>query len=140
MSLRNFLAGALFLGSTLSAHAQSAATVVARFKAASGGDAWDKATSWQGDGTLSTGGLSGKFHAAVDLRDGRSVDNYSLGSIDGADGYDGTRAWSRDPGGEIAALDAAEAVRRAHSQSLARHARLLVRATASGNAGKPANT
>ncbi len=99
------------------ATAQDAPTVLARFKATSGGAHWDDVHSWQGHGQLRSGGLSGDLHVTVDLAGGRSSDKYKLGPVDGADGYDGTHAWERDPGGEVAALDAPEALRRARSQA-----------------------
>ena len=102
---------------SVSAQAQDSAAVLARAKAASGGAAWDAARSWHGDGTFSAGGLSGEYHVTVDLTNGRSADAYKFGSVSGADGYDGVRAWGQDPGGEVAALDAPEAVRRARSQA-----------------------
>lgn len=111
-----FLA-ALSLGAASSVHAADAAAVFARAKAESGGAQWDTVQSWRVDGAVSAGGLSGTLQATVDLRSGRSTDAYKLGPVEGADGYDGTRAWQRDAGGEVAALDAPEAVRRARSQA-----------------------
>jgi hypothetical protein len=110
------LPAALFLLAA-AAHADGATDVLARSKAASGGRAWDTATSWHGDGTIATGGLSGDYHVTVDLTTGRSVDAYRLGSVEGGDGYDGKLAWERDPGGEVAALDTPAALRRARSQA-----------------------
>ena len=107
----------VLLLASFSAQAADPAAIVARFKSASGGGAWDNAASWHGDGTLAAGGMSGAYHVTVDLRDGRSVDSYALGSIEGADGYDGRHAWSQDPGGEVAAQDTPEALRRAKSQA-----------------------
>ena len=115
--MRHFCFGLILLLSAAAVQAQDSAAVLLRAKTASGGAAWDGARSWQGDGTLAAGGLNGEYHATVDLMRGRSVDAYKLGSVDGADGYDGVRAWGRDPGGEVAALDAPEALRRAHSQA-----------------------
>jgi hypothetical protein len=98
-------------------HAEQVAEILVRSKNASGGAAWEQAHSWHGDGKILAGGLSGEYHVTVDLLRGRSVDTYKLGPVDGADGYDGTLAWSRDPGGEVAALDTSEAIRRARSQA-----------------------
>ena len=109
--------GSVFLLLSGMARADDAADVLARSKSVSGGAAWDTARSWQADGTISAGGLSGEYHVAVDLLRGRSVDKYKLGSVDGADGYDGKLAWERDPGGEVAALDTPDAIRRARSQA-----------------------
>ena len=118
-NVRRLVSNACSLAFALSGalHAEDAASVLARSKAASGGAAWDGARSWHGDGTLSAGGLSGEYHVTVDLLGGRSVDTYKLGAIDGADGYDGKFAWARDPGGEVAALDTPDAIRRARSQA-----------------------
>jgi len=99
------------------APAEDAGSVLARAKSASGGSLWDTARNWRGDGTLTAGGLNGEYHATVDLTTGRSADSYKLGPVDGADGYDGEQAWAKDPGGEVAALDAPEALRRARSQA-----------------------
>ena len=99
------------------ARAEDSASVLARAKAASGGEHWNAVRSWHGDGALAAGGLNGAFHMTIDLGRGRSVDSYQLGSVAGADGYDGARAWGQDPGGEVAALDAPEALRRARSQA-----------------------
>lgn len=115
--LRTCLIALLLSGLAPSVQAGDATDVFARFKAVSGAEKWDTVQSWRGDGTLSGGGLSGEFHATVDVRTGRSADTYKLGPVDGADGYDGRQAWEKDPGGEVAALDAPEAGRRARSQA-----------------------
>ena len=110
------LAASLLLAAT-AAQAEDAAALLAQYKSASGGAAWDKVKSLHATGTLSTGGLSGDVTLVQDIVTGRSADQYKLGAIDGADGYDGTQAWTRDPGGEVAAQDAPEAKRRARSQA-----------------------
>ena len=115
--MRAALALLFCFGVAAAAPAEDSASVLAMAKAASGGSRWDSARSWRGEGVLAAGGLSGQIRMTVDLVSGRSADNYTLGPVDGADGFDGTHAWERDPGGEVAALDAAEAVRRARSQA-----------------------
>lgn len=99
------------------ARGDDAAALAARDKAASGGARWDAVKTLETVGTLHTGGLDGTFRAVQDLSGARSVNRYKLGPIEGADGYDGTHGWSRDPGGEVATLDAPEAKRRARSQA-----------------------
>ena len=99
------------------AHAEDAAALVARFKDASGGAAWDRVKTLHATGTLGAGGMSGEVTVVQDFETGRSADAYKLGPVEGADGYDGKLAWSRDPGGEVAALDAPDAKRRARSQA-----------------------
>jgi hypothetical protein len=95
----------------------NASAVLARFKAASGGAAWDQTHSLHDRGTLSLGGLSGEYHATRDLLTGCSFSRHKMGSMDGAGGCDGHVAWQRGPGGEVAVLDAPEAKRRARSQA-----------------------
>jgi len=108
---------ALATGFMQLASAEDAGDVFARFRQASGGARWDAVSSVRVEGTLAAGGMSGSFDATQDLATGRSNDHYRLGPIEGADGYDGSTGWSRDPGGEVAALDAPEAKRRARSQA-----------------------
>ena len=98
-------------------HAEDASALLARYKAASGAGAWDRATTLHANGTVATGGLSGDFAVVQDLVRGRSVSTYKLGPIEGADGFDGTTAWNVGPGGEVTALDAPEAKRRALTQA-----------------------
>jgi hypothetical protein len=100
-----------------SAQAEDATALLTRYKNASGGAAWDQVRTLHATGTLSAGGLSGGLTIVQDLATGRSADAYKLGALDGADGYDGTQGWTRDPGGEVAAQDAPEAKRRARSQA-----------------------
>jgi hypothetical protein len=99
------------------AHAADSAALMARFKDASGGAAWDRVTTLHASGTLGAGGMSGDVTLVQDLSTGRSADAYKLGPVEGADGYDGKLAWTRDPGGEVAALDTPDAKRRARSQA-----------------------
>ncbi|HEY6942539.1 aspartyl protease family protein [Dokdonella sp.] len=117
MGKHAFALALLAFGFTQVVRADEATDLLARWKAASGGARWDAVKSVRTDGTLSAGGLSGPFDALQDVVAGRSNDHYTLGPVEGADGYDGTVAWSRDPGGEVASLDAPEAKRRARSQA-----------------------
>ncbi len=112
-----FIVAAAWALLPLAAAAEPATQVLARFKAASGGDRWDDTRSLQSHGSLKTGGLDGRFEALLDLATGRSASHYELGPVEGAEGYDGKAGWNRDPGGEVASLDAPEARRRARSQA-----------------------
>jgi len=98
------------------AQADEAAKLLAGYKEASGGARWDAVKTLQTSGQLRAGGLDGTFSALHDLDRGRSASQYKLGPIEGGEGYDGSVGWSRDPGGEIAVLDAPEAKRQARSQ------------------------
>lgn len=97
--------------------APDAATLFARFKAATGGPAWDTVTSVQSEGTLKTGGLTGSITTAEDSRTGRTVSRFALGSIQGAEGFDGKQPWGQDPGGEVTAHDAPEAMETARTDA-----------------------
>lgn len=83
----------------------SATQILAQAKAASGGDAWNRVHSLRLQGTIETGGLSGKVNALDDLFTGRSVSRFDLGPVSGAQGFDGTMGWSVSPGGEVAPSD-----------------------------------
>ncbi len=108
---------ALALGVARVAWGDTAGELLEHYKQASGGARWDGVTGLRSEGRLTAGGLAGSFTALQDLTSGRSVTRYRLGPVEGADGYDGKLAWSQDPGGEVAALDAPEAQRRARSQA-----------------------
>ena len=97
--------------------ADDAATLFARSKDASGGARWDSVKSLGASGSLIAGGLEGTFESTLDVTSGRSSSHYRLGPVEGAQGYDGRIGWSRDPGGEVAELDAPEAKRAARSQA-----------------------
>lgn len=119
--LKHVWAGLLSLAAVAAgargAPVDDAAALFARYKQASGGQHWDTAKTMEVHGTLHAGGLDGTYRAVQDLVRGRSASQYRLGPIEGADGYDGRVGWSRDPGGEVAVLDAADAKRRASSQA-----------------------
>ena len=110
------LAAGLLLAA-MSAQADDAMQLLTQYKNASGGARWDGVKTLHSGGTLSAGGLNGEITIIQDLAGGRSSDQYKLGPLEGADGYDGHHGWTRDGGGEVAALDAPEALRRARSQA-----------------------
>lgn len=99
------------------ASASGAPGLFADFKAASGGDRWDRATIVVADGTLSVGGLSGTLQTAESLQAGHRVTRYDLGVVKGAEGYDGEHGWTLDPGGEVAVQDTPEAKQRNASET-----------------------
>jgi hypothetical protein len=92
------------------APANDAAAVFARYKAATGGSAWDSVTAVSSEGTVTTGGLSGPARSLEDVRTGKAVTHFSLGPLNGAEGFDGTHPWEQDPGGEVTAHDAPDAL------------------------------
>ena len=89
------------------AHAADPAAVLARAKEASGGKGWDAVHVLHTVTRVSTGGLSGPAECWEDLRKGHFVDTYSLGPVQGAEGFDG-KAWSQDSSGQTRVDDSGE--------------------------------
>ncbi len=77
----------------------SASRILADYKTATGGAAWDALKSFVTTATVSTGGLTGKDTTTVDVLTGRYHDEYTVGPSTGADGFDGTKAWNQDSDG-----------------------------------------
>lgn len=98
-------------------HSTGTSAVLSRERAAAGGERWDDIQTLRAEGTIAGGGLTGTLRTTTDVRTGRSTLAYKLGPVDGAQGFDGTTGWQRDPGGEVTALDAPPAVRHARSQA-----------------------
>ena len=90
------------------AHAASAAdeattdpqVILARMKAATGGDRWDSLRSRHVVAKLATGGLIGTTQQWDDLRTGRTYGDFKLGPLSGAQGYDGKVLWTQDESGQ----------------------------------------
>jgi predicted aspartyl protease len=116
---------------------QGARPLFSRFKAVTGGDAWDGVSSVETRGTLRTGGLSGPFVTTEDFRAGRSASRYTLGSVTGASGFDGASSWTEDPGGEISTLDAPEAKEIARTEAWLTMAAYWYPSRASASFGPP---
>jgi hypothetical protein len=89
------------------AHAADPASILARAKEAAGGKGWDAVHTLHTVAKVSTGGLSGPAEAWDDLRTGHFVDTYSLGPVQGAEGFDG-KAWSQDTSGQTRVDDSGE--------------------------------
>ena len=117
MLMRSCVMLLVMFGSAAATRAEDAAPVFERFKSASGGARWDELRTVRATGALSAGGLNGILRATTDVLTGRSSAEFTLGPIDGANGYDGRIAWSRAPGGEVAVLDAPQALRAARRQA-----------------------
>ena len=77
------------------------ATILAAYRAASGGDAWQAKTVMKTESKLTGQGLTGTDTSLVDLRTGNSVERYTLGPASGAEGFDGANAWEQGPNGEV---------------------------------------
>ncbi|MER6723946.1 hypothetical protein, partial [Streptomyces halstedii] len=80
MRLRRMLCGLLWmLAVPLHAAAVNAADVLARARAASGGERWQATQHLQAEGEQSLGGLHGRWELNQDLRAGRYVEQAQLG-------------------------------------------------------------
>lgn len=88
------------------------ADILARSKAAMGGDAWDDVRFVRTKSRLETSGLKGTAESFEDARTGVYVDSYDLGAFKGASGFDGKAVWEQDASGEVA-IQGAEAPRQA---------------------------
>jgi hypothetical protein len=70
-------------------------------KAAAGGNAWDGKITLKTTSDYSGQGLTGKTQSVSDLANGSWADSYEIGPASGADGFDGTAAWDKDPSGTV---------------------------------------
>jgi hypothetical protein len=87
---------------SLPAHAApSAASVLDANRAATGGKAWLKKATLDLRYDYSGQGLTGTNASLDDLRSGAFVDSYVTGPNAGASGYDGSRAWEKEPSGTV---------------------------------------
>lgn len=88
-------------------HAADTAAVLARAKAASGGDRWNAVGGIEMRGRLVASGLAGDVTEWQDPHTGRWASRGQLGQLQLAEGYDGTSSWQRDPGGEVSRITGA---------------------------------
>lgn len=82
--------------------------LLARSKEAAGGAAWDQVRTVHSKARVETGGLSGPVESWEDVLTGRSVSTFQLGSMTGAEGFDGKSQWSMDPSGQVTVSDSGD--------------------------------
>jgi hypothetical protein len=70
-------------------------------RAATGGTAWSGKRAFALDYAYSGQGLTGTTSSVEDLKGGAFVDSYAIGPQTGASGYDGAKAWEKEPSGTI---------------------------------------
>lgn len=75
--------------------------VLAANKAATGGTAWDGMVTLKIAYTYSGQGLTGTQSTLEDLERGAFVDSYDIGPTSGATGFDGSKAWEKEPSGTV---------------------------------------
>jgi hypothetical protein len=109
------IGAACSLAPCVSVAADAAATtdpqaILARMKAATGGDRWDHLRFRHIVATLSAGGLTGTTQQWDDLGTGRTYGNFKLGPLSGAQGYDGKVLWTQDESGQSRAETTQDAI------------------------------
>ena len=87
----------------------SAAALLARLKAATGGERWDRATTVSAAGEKTSFGLKGAYGSAEDLATGRFARRSDYGLLANAEGLDDAGRWRRDNSGGVHPLDSDEA-------------------------------
>jgi hypothetical protein len=75
--------------------------VLAANRTATGGNAWDGKVTLNVDYNYSGQGLTGTQSTLEDLQRGAFVDSYAIGPTSGATGFDGTKAWEKEPSGTV---------------------------------------
>jgi len=74
-------------------------------RTAMGGAAWNGKLSVTVEYAYSGQGLTGKVTSRADLRNGDWSDNFALGPMTGAQGFDGAHAWAKDQSGTVTQQD-----------------------------------
>jgi hypothetical protein len=97
----------LFCGNAPAKSGESAAGLLARARATSGGAAWDGIVGLSASGTEKASGLDADWRLQVDLRDGRSYQSADFGVMRYAEGFDGRDHWRQDASGGLHNLDSA---------------------------------
>ncbi|HEV8628740.1 MAG TPA: pepsin/retropepsin-like aspartic protease family protein, partial [Thermoanaerobaculia bacterium] len=95
----------------------AATALLARFKEATGGGAWDAVHATHTRGTVETGGLSGAFDVWDEIGTGRTAGRFALGPMAGGGGYDGVAPWSLDPSGEVTVERGPEALEEGRNEA-----------------------
>ena len=81
------------------ADAERVASLLAEWKQAAGGAAWDRVRTVHMTGTTSEGGLRGPQEEWTDLLTGRYRVSFRRAPLGGADGFDGHEVWTADATG-----------------------------------------
>src|SRR6202012_1145818 len=70
-------------------------------RVATGGDAWDNKVTLKVEYAYSGQGLTGTSSSLEDLQRGAFVDSYDIPPHAGSTGWDGTKAWEKEPSGTV---------------------------------------
>lgn len=114
---RVFRAAVLLAALAVPATASDVDDILARSKAAAGGDAWDAVAGLHVEAAVAVGGLEGTVEGWEDVRTCRTSSAFELGPIHGAEGFDGEALWSQDKSGQVHLDDSVGAHQRAVNQA-----------------------
>jgi PDZ domain/Aspartyl protease len=84
--------------------------ILAKLKAATGGERWDRIHFRHVVAKLDTGGLSGTTQQWDDIATGHTYGTFKLGPLSGAQGYDGKVLWTQDESGQSRAETTQDAI------------------------------
>jgi len=110
LAAAGFLTGFLTATSVAALAAGSVSDVLQANKAAMGGKVWDAKTAVRIETDFNGMGLTGTTSTLADLKKGLSVGAFKAGPIEGANGFDGTKPWERDPSGTVNEQEGGEAM------------------------------
>ncbi|HEY1614336.1 MAG TPA: aspartyl protease family protein [Rhizomicrobium sp.] len=85
--------------------APSVADILSANQAATGGAAWQGKAAVEETYSYAGQGMTGTTHSLTDLTNGHFVDSFAIGPATGAQGFDGTVPWNKDPSGTVTAQD-----------------------------------
>ncbi len=88
---------------------KDARAILAKAKEASGGTAWDSVRTVYTKAKIVTSGLTGTAEAWEDVVVGRSLTQFALGPMKGAEGFDGKVLWTQDTSGQAHAEQGGDA-------------------------------
>ena len=83
------------------AAATNAVDILSANRAATGGSSPQGKPTLELDFGYAGQGMTGTTRTVEDTADGRFVDSYTIGPDSGASGFDGSRAWLKEPSGTI---------------------------------------
>jgi len=99
--MQAFLCGLLLATFLVAPAIASPADVLEANRDATAGTGWSGKQVMTSEYAYAGQGLTGVVHSRADLRNGWWVDNFEIGPATGANGFDGTHAWAKDPSGTV---------------------------------------
>src|SRR6185437_6646985 len=81
--------------------APTAAEILAANKQATVTAGWDSKATLKTSYDYSGQGMTGKTHSLTDITTGHYADDFVIGPMNGANGFDGKDGWAKDPSGAV---------------------------------------